>query len=155
MELLESQDLNGVLLIRDKLDLSGAFLIPHLVQLALSADLRVAFEVVLCLDHLQTTAQPLWMQVVLLLVQESLAHYQQALRKLVSKHKLFRPVVSQVLAITREFMQGVNLAGCIASRQVILVSAANILPSAGASQIRAKYDEPMTTVWHCFIFGCS
>ncbi|KAA6421729.1 MAG: hypothetical protein FRX49_08340 [Trebouxia sp. A1-2] len=58
--ILEARDLEGVLLIRDKLDLSAAFLIPHLLQLALTANLRI----------------------VLLLVQDSLSHYQQALRKL-------------------------------------------------------------------------
>ena len=39
--LLESQDLNGLLLIRDTLQLSAGVLIPHLLQLALSADLQV------------------------------------------------------------------------------------------------------------------
>ena len=39
--LLEAADLDGFLLVRHKLELSAAFLIPHLLQLALSCDLRV------------------------------------------------------------------------------------------------------------------
>ncbi|KAL0021883.1 hypothetical protein WJX77_010720 [Trebouxia sp. C0004] len=90
--ILEARDLEGVLLIRDKLNFSAAFLIPHLLQLALAANLRV----------------------VLLLVQDSLSHYQQALRKL-----------------------GVNLTNCIASQQVIPVTTTNSLTSAEACQARA------------------
>ena len=39
--LLAATELEGLCLIRDKLDLSAAFLIPHLLQTALSANLRV------------------------------------------------------------------------------------------------------------------
>jgi hypothetical protein len=46
---LEARDLEGVLLIRDKLDFSAAFLIPHLLQLALAANLRVCFCTMLSL----------------------------------------------------------------------------------------------------------
>ena len=42
LRLLDFEDLYGVALIRDKLDLSAAFLIPYLLQLALSADLKVS-----------------------------------------------------------------------------------------------------------------
>lgn len=41
LRLLDFDDLRGVALIRDKLGLSAAFLIPYLLQLALSADLKV------------------------------------------------------------------------------------------------------------------
>ena len=41
LRLLDVEDLHGVALIRDKLDLSAAFLIPYLLQVALSADLKV------------------------------------------------------------------------------------------------------------------
>ena len=41
LRLLDFEDLHGIALIRDKLDLSAAFLIPYLLQLALSADLKV------------------------------------------------------------------------------------------------------------------
>ncbi|DBA78052.1 hypothetical protein WJX79_008308 [Trebouxia sp. C0005] len=88
--ILEARDLEGVLLIRDKLDLSAAFLIPHLLQLALTANLRI----------------------VLLLVQDSLSHYQQALRKL-----------------------GINLTNCIASQQVIPVTITSSLTSADFPKI--------------------
>ncbi len=47
--ILEARDLEGVLLVRDKLDLSAAFLIPHLLQLALAANLRVCFCITLSL----------------------------------------------------------------------------------------------------------
>jgi len=47
--ILEARDLEGVLLVRDKLDLSAAFLIPHLLQLALAANLRVCFSMTLSL----------------------------------------------------------------------------------------------------------
>jgi len=46
---LEARDLEGVLLIRDKLDFSAAFLIPHLLQRALAANLRVCFCTMLSL----------------------------------------------------------------------------------------------------------
>lgn len=39
--ILEAQDLAGLLLVRNKADLSAAFLLPHLLHLALSANLRV------------------------------------------------------------------------------------------------------------------
>lgn len=39
--LLAATELEGLWLIRDKLDLSAAFLIPHLLQTALSANLKV------------------------------------------------------------------------------------------------------------------
>ena len=41
LRLLDFEDSQGVTLIRDKLDLSAAFLIPYLLQLALSANLKV------------------------------------------------------------------------------------------------------------------
>ena len=41
LRLLDLNDLRGVALIRDKLELSAAFLIPYLLQLALSAELKV------------------------------------------------------------------------------------------------------------------
>lgn len=41
LRLLDFNDLHGVALIRDKLELSAAFLVPYLLQLALSADLKV------------------------------------------------------------------------------------------------------------------
>lgn len=41
LRLLDFNDLRGVALIRDKLELSAAFLVPYLLHLALSADLKV------------------------------------------------------------------------------------------------------------------
>ena len=85
LRLLDIKDVHGVALIRDKLDLSAAFLIPYLLQLALSADLKVRPEYKR--DHIILLAQDknklLVLQVVLLLAQDSSSHYQQALRKLV------------------------------------------------------------------------
>ncbi|DBB04435.1 TPA: hypothetical protein ACH3X1_012916 [Trebouxia sp. C0004] len=45
--ILEARDLEGVLLIRDKLNFSAAFLIPHLLQLALAANLRGQYACVM------------------------------------------------------------------------------------------------------------
>jgi hypothetical protein len=47
--ILEARDLEGVVLVRDKLDFSAAFLIPHLLQLALAANLRVCFCITMSL----------------------------------------------------------------------------------------------------------
>ncbi|KAL3153185.1 hypothetical protein ABBQ38_011936 [Trebouxia sp. C0009 RCD-2024] len=94
LRLLDIEGIHGVTLARDKLDLSAAFLIPYLLQLALSANFKV----------------------VLVLVQESSSHYQQALRKL-----------------------GVNLADCISTSQVSTVSiAASLCAEGGLESVIQK-----------------
>ena len=39
--LLDTEELQGLLLVRNKADLSAAFLVPYFTQLALAANLRV------------------------------------------------------------------------------------------------------------------
>lgn len=43
--LLDIETVRGVLLVRDRLELSAAFLIPHLLQQALAADLKVTHSI--------------------------------------------------------------------------------------------------------------
>lgn len=44
LRLLDIEGIHGVTLARDKLDLSAAFLIPYLLQLALSANFKVRLD---------------------------------------------------------------------------------------------------------------
>lgn len=48
LRLLDIEGVRGVTLARDKLDLSAAFLIPYLLQLALSANLKVRPDKLTC-----------------------------------------------------------------------------------------------------------
>lgn len=85
LRLLDVEDFYGVALIRDKLNLSAAFLVPYLLQIALSADLKVGprrkREYAHSLIQYNNALNAL--QIVLLLAQDCSSHYQQVLRKLV------------------------------------------------------------------------
>ena len=92
--LLDIENVTGVLLIRDRLELSAAFLIPHLLQLALAGGLKVTLGICTsCINASRMSLSTMFkysvcLQVVLVLAQDSLSHYQQALRKLVSTNTL-------------------------------------------------------------------
>lgn len=53
--LIDAEDLNGLLLIRDTLQLSASFLVPHLLQLALSVDLQASSRVRMLMSSVQSS----------------------------------------------------------------------------------------------------
>ena len=83
-DLLQVNDLHGMLHIRDSLGAESGFLQLTFIKQALQLHHKVSFCARAGAGPNCWSSCGLWMQVILLLVQETLPHYHQAIRKLVS-----------------------------------------------------------------------
>ena len=84
-DLLQVDDLHGMLHIRDSLGAESGFLQLTLIKQALQLHHKVSFSARAGAGYNCWLRSGLWMQVILLLVQETLPHYHQAIRKLVGR----------------------------------------------------------------------
>ena len=82
-DLLQADDLHGMLHIRDSLGAESGFLQLTLIKQALQLHHKVSSCACAGAGQSCWLSPGQWMQVILLLVQETLPHYHQAIRKLV------------------------------------------------------------------------